>query len=433
MIVELKYGRRGLRVEIPAQVSCRVLRANTAGALADEEASVNASLHHPIGSRPLAEIARSRISHRHGVATASITVSDITRPVPNSLIVPQVLNVLNTAGIADEHIAVIVGTGLHRASTEQEIAEILGADVPRRCRVTSHVARNRSTLAYLGKTSRGTPIWVNREFVEADVRIAVSLIEPHFMAGFSGGRKAVCPGLAGVDTMRVLHGPEILSHPNVREGCLAGNPFHEEATEIARRAGLDFTISVTLNEQRRITGVYSGDPETAHAAGCAAAARNTTAQIPEPVDAVITTSAGYPLDLTFYQSVKAMTAALPILKKGGTLIVASSCDEGIGSPDFTELMLGTPSLKEFRDRLKDPGFFVPDQWQFQMMCRALETAQVLYFSTGIPADILAKLFVTPIASVEEGIARALERHGSGASMAIIPEGPYVMPAVFPSR
>ncbi|HQI75232.1 MAG TPA: lactate racemase domain-containing protein, partial [Candidatus Latescibacteria bacterium] len=162
MIVELKYGRRGLRVEIPAQVSCRVLRANAAAALADEEAVVNASLHHPIDSRPLAEIARSRISHRNGAATASITVSDITRPVPNSLIVPQVLNVLNTAGIADEHIAVIVGTGLHRASTEQEIAEILGADVPRRCRVTSHVARNRSTLAYLGKTSRGTPIWVNR-------------------------------------------------------------------------------------------------------------------------------------------------------------------------------------------------------------------------------------------------------------------------------
>jgi len=432
VIVELKYGRRGLRAEIPAQVACTVLRTEAAAALVDEEAAVNASLYHPIGGRPLAEIAHSRVSRRIGSATASITVSDITRPVPNSLIVPQVLNVLNTAGIADEQIAVIVGTGLHRASTEQEIAEILGADVPRRCRVISHVARDRSTLAYLGETSRGTPIWVNRRFVEADVRIAVSLIEPHFMAGFSGGRKAVCPGLAGVDTVRVLHGPEMLSHPNVREGCLAGNPFHEEATEIARRAGLDFVISVTLNEQRRITGVYSGDPESAHAAGCAAAARNSTVWVPEPVDSVITTSAGYPLDLTFYQSVKAMTAALPILKKGGTLIVVSSCDEGVGSLDFTTLMLGTASVKEFRNRLKDPGFFVPDQWQFQMMCRALETAQVLYFSTGIPAEILAKLFVTPIASVEEGIARALERHGPRTSFAIIPEGPYVMPSVRPS-
>jgi len=432
MIVELKYGRRGLRAEIPVQVSCTVLRAGAVEALACEEAAVNASLHHPIGGRPLGEIARSRVSHRHGTAAAAITVSDITRPVPNSLIVPQVLDVLNKAGIADEKITVIVGTGLHRASTELEITEILGVDVPRRCRVVSHVARDKSTLAYLGETSRGTPIWVNREFVEADVRIAVSLIEPHFMAGFSGGRKAVCPGLAGVDTMRVLHGPEMLSHPNIREGCLAGNPFHEEATEIARRAGLDFTISVTLNEQRNITGVYSGDPEYAHAAGCAAAARSTIVSIPELVDAVITTSAGYPLDLTFYQSVKAMTAALPILKKGGTLIVASSCDEGIGSPDFTELMLGTASVKEFRNRLQDPGFFVPDQWQFQMMCRALETAQVLYYSTGIPADILAKLFVTPIASVEEGIALALERHGSRTSLAIIPEGPYVMPAVLPS-
>ncbi len=390
--------------------------------LPSAEAAVSCALEEPIGSAPLRQIAGGR-------SDAVITISDITRPVPNRLILPPVLRVLNECAIPDERVTILVGTGLHRPNTDDEIREMVGEDLQRRVKIVSHVARDESMLVHLGDTRRGTPIWVDRRWVEADLRIATSLIEPHLMAGFSGGRKAICPGLAGVKTMRVMHGPTLLGDERAREGVLDGNPFHEEATEIARRARVDFIVNVALNERREVTGVFAGDLEAAHVVGSEFVAEHATAFLDGPADIVITTSAGYPLDLTFYQSVKAMTAAMPVVKDGGTMIVASACAEGIGSPEFTRLMKETTSVEHFRARLSNPDFFAIDQWQLQEMCKALDKADVLYYTDGLDADTVRDLLVTPISSVEEGLRRAMERHGPDGRIAVIPEGPYVLPRI----
>ena len=420
MRIALRYGRHGLNVTLPDTPHLAVLRMRQAAVLPDKEAAIRDALERPIASPPLREIAKGR-------RDACITISDITRPVPNALLLVPMLGVLNASGIPDERITILIGTGLHRPNTDDEIREMVGRDLRSRVRIVNHNARDESLLVYLGNTSRGTPIWVNRLFVEADLHLATSLIEPHLMAGFSGGRKAICPGLAGVKTMRVMHGPKLLGHPRACEGELAGNPFHEEATEIARRARVDFAVNVALDESRRVTGVFAGDLVEAHAVGCRFVAECAAALLDEPADIVLTTSAGYPLDLTFYQSVKAMTAAVPVVRQGGTIIVAAACAEGIGSPDFRRLMAETTSVEQFRARLADPEFFVIDQWQLQEMCRALDRADVLYYTDGLSPEVLRTLLVTPIPSVEEGLAMARKRCGPDARIAVIPEGPYVLP------
>ena len=422
MHVHLRYGTHGLPLTLPSEADITVLRMNPAEPVSDPVQAVLHTLKNPIGTSSLADLAEGR-------TTAAVTISDITRPVPNAVILPPILDTLNASGIPDDRITIVIGTGLHRPNTPDEIRSMVGEDIQRRCRIINHMAQDESTLAHIGETSRGTPVWINREFMAADLRIATSLIEPHLMAGYSGGRKAVCPGLAGVKTMRIMHGPEILSHPDSREGVLENNPFHEEATEIARMAGVDFITAVSLNEKRELTGVFSGDLEAAHGVGCRAVERHVSAWVDEPVDIVITTSAGYPLDLTFYQSVKGMTAALPILKRGGTIIMASACAEGIGSPTFTQLMYETTSSEQFCRRLADPDFFVVDQWQLQEMCKALDMCEILYYTDGLDAETLSDLLVTPVESVESGLQRALEKHGPDAKIAVIPDGPYVLPRV----
>ncbi len=422
MRAHLSYGRDGLDVDLPDDANVRLLRTRETPALPDPDAAVRAAVASPIGCPPLSQIARGR-------ATAAITISDITRPVPNATILPPLLDALNDAGIPNDGILIVVGTGLHRPNTPDEIREMVGDDIVKRVEIVNHIARDESTLAHLGETSRGTPVWLNRAFLNAEVHIATSLIEPHLMAGFSGGRKAVCPGLAGVATMRVMHGPDLLAHPRACEGVLEGNPFHEQASEIARMARVDFTVNAALSGAREMVGVFAGDLDLAHADGCHFVASQCIAELPREADIVVTTSAGYPLDLTFYQSVKAMTAALPAVKQGGTIVVASACEEGIGSPDFTQLMRETPSVEAFRRRLADPRRFVIDQWQLQEMCKALDRADIRYVTHGLDEDTVRDLFVTPAPSVEEAVEEALDRHGQDALVAVIPEGPYVMPRV----
>ena len=269
---------------------------------------------------------------------------------------------------------------------------------------------------------------MDRLYLEADLKIATSLIEPHLMAGYSGGRKAICPGLMGVDTVKVLHGPELMGHPGSAEGIIEGNPFHEQALEVAKTVGVDFTLNVAMNEERRITGIFCGDLEMAHAEGVAFVEAEALATVEKPVDVVVTTSAGFPLDLTFYQAVKGMTAVLPILREGGTIVIAASCDEGLGSREFSELLLQTTGLEEFAGKLHSPDFFVVDQWQLQELCKVLAKAKVKLYSRKIARDYGASLpLVEVVSSVEAGIDEALRDSGSKPRVAVVPKGPYVLP------
>ena len=420
MKVTMDYGRDGLDIEVPDHA--HVLQMSDAPALSDLDQKLEEALAHPIGALALRQLARGR-------SDACIVISDMTRLVPNVKILPPMLRILEEEGIAREDITILVGTGLHRPNEGEELVQLVGEEIACSYRIVNHKARERDTLTYLGDTSGGAPIWIDTLYVESDLKIATSLIEPHLMAGYSGGRKAICPGLMGVDTMRVLHGPKLLSHANAAEGIIEGNPFHRQALEVAQRAGVDFTLNVAMNEQREVTGIFAGDLEKAHAEGVSFVQRQNGATLSEPVDMVVTSSAGLPLDLTFYQAVKGLTAALPITKKGGTVLIVARCDEGIGGPEFTDLLLNTTSVETFAQRLEDPDFFVIDQWQLQELCKVMRKANVMMFSEGIQDEERERVLVEMVPSVEGAIARVLDERGADARIAVIPKGPYVLTQV----
>ena len=298
-----------------------------------------------------------------------------------------------------------------------------------RYQVADHDGHDRAAHTYLGTTPRGVPAWIDSRFVAADLKITVGLIEPHFMAGFSGGRKLICPGLAALETIKVWHGPAILEHPNARAGCLDGNPVHEENTRIARMAGCDFIVNVVIDDCRQVISVVAGDMEAAFQEGVACARRLVTDTVAEPVDIVVTSSAGYPLDATFYQSVKGMVAAMPIVKPGGTIILAAALSEGIGSREFQQLYDDHPSLDRFMERIVSGEYFKPDQWQLEEFVRVHRHAAICMVSDGLPAEVLRRMYVDTAPSVEAAVAAALQRHGPEAKIAAIPKGPYVMAEV----
>jgi len=422
MRVKLRYGRTGVEVELPERNVVAVLRMNPTAPLADPVGAVREALRHPIGARPLRELAQ-------GCKSACIVTSDITRPVPNPVILPPILAELEAAGVAREGIAILVGTGIHRANEGAELVEMFGEEIVRSYRVLNHVARDPESHTFIGRTKRGTPIEVDSRYLEADLKIVTGLIEPHLMAGYSGGRKGICPGICSTATMKVMHGPHLLDSPLATYGIIEGNPFHEEATEIAERAGVDFLLNVTLDEQRRITGIFAGDLKEAFASGVAFAEKSVKVAVPREVDVVLTSSAGYPLDTTYYQAIKGIKAALPILRAGGSVVIAAECAEGLGGPEFTELLMTMPDLQTFERKMWEDGFFVLDQWQLQELVISARQAEVLFFSDRQPPRLRERLLVEWVPSPEAGVARALERHGADASIAVVPEGPYVLPAL----
>lgn len=417
---DLDYGRSGLKVTLPDAPLRGVLNLKPAKPHHWPERGVRDALLHPIGCPPLAARAR-------GARSACVVISDITRPVPNRAILSEMLPVLEMGGVPREEITILVATGTHRASTEAELLEMVGPEIVSNYRIVSHDARDPDSHRFLGETARGVPIWVDSRYLDADLRISCALIEPHFMAGFSGGRKSICPGICGMETVKIWHGPHFIGHDLATMGSLEGNPVHEDAMYIAGLAGLHFICDVTLDEQRRVTGIFAGDYEAAWLKGVEMARSVAEAELDLPVEIVVTSAAGYPLDLTFYQAVKGMVGALPILKPGGSIVIASRCEEGIGGHEFTQTLLEETDLDAFVEKTRQPGYFVPDQWEVHELQRAASRAEIMMFSEGIEDDLLERCFVTPVSSVEEGVRRAMEKHGSGAGIAVIPKGPYVIP------
>jgi len=421
MRVRLDYGRTGLEVELPDRNVVKCLGYRPAEPLSNPQAVITERLVRPTGSAPLAELARGRSS-------ACVAICDITRPVPNAVLLPPILQTLEQSGIRRDCILILVATGLHRPNLGDELVEMVGPEIAAQYRIENHHGQNREEHVFLGHSPRGVPVWIDRRYVEAELKITTGLIEPHFMAGFSGGRKLICPGLAHLDTVRVWHGPQFLEHPRATTGCLEGNPVHEENTWIGRRAGCDFIVNVALDEKRRIVEVVAGDMEAAFLEGVEKVRPMVQDTIPEPVDIVVTSSAGYPLDTTFYQSIKGMVAAEPIVKPGGTVILAASLSEGIGSPEFQRLFQEHATLDAFLERILDAqgDYFVMDQWQLEEMAKVRRKARIKVVSDGLPPEVLQRLFVEPAPSVESAVAECLAEYGPNATIAVIPKGPYVI-------
>jgi nickel-dependent lactate racemase len=422
MRIKLDYGRTGLDVDLPEDRLVGPLAIRPAPPLLDPEAAIVHALRHPIGSRPLAEIARG---HR----TACILVCDITRPVPNRLILPPLLRTLEEQGLQRQDILILIATGLHRPNEGAELEELVGPEIAAGYRIENHHGKVQEEHAFLGVTPNGVPVHLDVRYVRADLKITTGLIEPHLMAGYSGGRKVICPGIAGLETVKVWHGPRFLEHPKADCGIVEGNPVHEENTRIALMAGCDFIVNVCLDGQRRITWVGAGDMIQAWQEGVRFVEKVVRVPVAEPLDVVVTSCAGYPLDTTWYQAVKGLTGALPIVKQGGTIVLAASLSEGLGSPEFRRVMADNPDLKTFKKRLLGADYFLMDQWQLEEFVKVVDRCRVKVVSDGLTAETLRACHVEPAATVEQAVADCLSEYGPRARVAVIPKGPYVLPYV----
>jgi nickel-dependent lactate racemase len=422
MRIKMDYGKTGLMVDLPNDKVIGPLEIKNATPLANQSQAISDALSHPIGSKPLAEIAK-------GKKTACILICDITRPVPNKVILPQILKTIEDAGVPRSGITILIATGLHRPNEGEELVELVGEDIANNYRVENHHGKETSEHDYLGITPKGVPVYIDSRYIRADLKITTGLIEPHLMAGYSGGRKVICPGIAGIETVKVWHGPKFLEHPNADCGIVEGNPVHEENTYIALMSGCDFIVNVCVDGNRQITWAGAGDMIKAWEAGVSFVRQVVRVAIKEPVDIVLTSCAGYPLDITWYQAVKGLIGALPILKKGGTIILVASLTEGLGSPEFQQVLSENPDLKAFKKRILETDYFVMDQWQLEEFAKVIAKCKVKVFSKGLEHSVLSKCHVTPIDSVEQAIADSLQEYGPSARIAVIPKGPYVLACV----
>ena len=421
MNVDLAFGKAGLAVTLPSGFEYRFLEAKSAAPLPDENGALEAAIANPIGTPPLFEMAR-------GKKTAAISVCDITRPAPNQRTLPVILKTLHAAGIPVEGITICIATGLHRIATPAELNEILGADIAARYRIFNHDAKILSDHRYLGLNSSGIPVHIAEAFISADLRITLGFIEPHLMLGYSGGRKLIAPGLAAQETIKVIHSPRFMRDIRSIEGSIHDNPLHKELQEIARMAGHSFMLDVALTRKREIAQVFAGHPEQAHAAGVDFVSKVMLEKIDSPVDAVVTTCAGYPLDLTLYQAVKGVTAASHIVRPGGKILICAECTEGPGAPEFREMVQRFSTPQAFLDAVKDAPVTV-DQWQLEKLALVLADKQVVFLTPGVPAEYHAKMWGPVFNEFNPAMTELTRGLAPGSEIAVIPEGPYVLARV----
>ncbi len=407
--------------ELPDKNLIGVLGIKSAPPIENISSAVTSALLDPIGAKPL----RAQAA---GKRSACIVICDITRPVPNKSLLPPVLRILEESGITGDAITILIATGTHRPNLGAELDQLVGADIAAKYTVVNHRCKSDDEQICLGVSPAGVPVYLDKAYCNAELRITVGLIEPHFMAGYSGGRKLIMPGIAGFETIQNWHCPKFLESPLSAAGIVEDNPVHLESLAIAKMCRPDLILDVTLDESNRITGIFAGDLEKAWTEGVAFAAAHVKAEITQMADIVVTTCAGSPLDATFYQAVKGMVGAMPAVKRGGTIIIAAECAEGLGSADFADVLLNTEDLDAFVRHISQPGVFVPEEWEVEELARAVKHANITCVTTGIVPEILARCFVTHAANVEEAVANsALKRHGQTATILAIPRGPYVIP------
>lgn len=415
--VRLEYGARGLDVDIPAR-NVTVVEPRFVKGVGDEAAGFRDAVRRPVGTRPLKELvgAKDRVA---------VVIPDITRPLPTDRILPWLLEEL--AHVPPERFTIVNGTGSHRANTPEELARMVGPEVLSKVRVVNHSAHDPATLAPAGTARDGRKVLMNRAYVEADRRIVLGFIEPHFMAGFSGGYKGVFPAVADVDSIMHYHRAAVIADPRSTWGVLDGNPTQAQIREYGSLLPLDFCVNVTLNRKREITGFFCGHPIRAHEEGCAFAKATAMVACKEPFPVVVTTNGGYPLDQNLYQAVKGMSAAAQIVSEGGFIMAASRCNDGFPAHgNFRKLLFEHASAKAILDTVLAPGFSMFDQWEAQMLAMILLKARTGLYSE-IPPGEVRRAHLEPVSDIRERLAAELRRAGADAPVAVLPEGPMTIP------
>jgi nickel-dependent lactate racemase len=418
MLVRLDYGVDGLEVDLP-QERVTIIEPVFRPAVADPPAALTAAIRSPLGRPPLRELVRRG-------QTVAISVCDITRAQPRQEMLAAVL--AEMPDVAAEDITILIATGTHRTNTPSELELMLGTDIVRRYRVINHDSRDASSLMFVAKTATGVPVHMNRAWMNADIRITTGFVEPHFFAGFSGGPKMVAPGLAGLETVLVLHDAERIAHPNATWGITEGNPIHDDVREIAGMIGVDFSIDVTLNREQKITAVFAGDLFLEHRAACEAAMRDAMRAVDSPFDVVLTTNSGFPLDQNLYQAVKGMSAAAKVVKPGGTIVCAAECRDGLPSHgSYGEVLASQPSPARLLAMIQAPGYSRPDQWQVQIQAQVQLKASVMVKTGGLTPDAVRAAHFQPVDDVAAAVSGAMSRAGAEATLCVLPHGPQTIP------
>jgi nickel-dependent lactate racemase len=422
MDIQLLYGKKELSVNLPEHINVQVINKHPMPVLSDSDRAVREAFENPIQSPSLSSLAR-------GKKSACILVCDITRPVPNGLILPPLVNTLLAEGIDREDILILVATGLHRPNEGEELRELIGSDeIFNTIPIENHFARDREAHVDLGFTSQGIPVGIDRRFIDADLRLVTGLVEPHFMAGYSGGRKVVAPGVAYQDTILKFHTTHILEHQSSENCILEGNPLHQAQLEIIRTIGDIYAVNVVIDEKRRLGLVTFGAIEPSHLEAVDFLKNYAEIDISRKFKTVVTSAGGYPLDKTYYQTVKGMVGPMSILETGGTIIIASACSEGMGSPEFisAQKMLCTHGSDKFMEILNSRSKALIDEWQTEMLLKPLRHGSVKLYTTNLTEEQLGQTYVEYAPSLEEAIIASVSMQGDN-DIAVIPEGPYVIP------
>ena len=427
MRVHLNYGRGQRAVDLPDELDVTVIAKQSMPLLADPAAAMEQALAQPVGCPALAEEAARAES-------ACILICDFTRPVPNGVILPPLIRTLLDAGMAPERITVLVATGLHRPNEGEELAGLVGDPwVLETVNVANHFAREDADHVLIDTTERGTVVRLDRRFIEADLRIATGLVEPHFMAGWSGGRKVIAPGVAHAETITTFHSARFMEHPNCTNCVLEGNPLHEEQLAIMAMIGGARAVNSVIDDERRIAFLNYGEVVASHAEAVAFAEQYCTVPVAERFSTVLTSSAGYPLDATYYQTVKGMVGPLEILAPGGDLIVASACSEGLGSAHYADAQrrLVENGPDRFLDEISAKTHAAIDEWQTEMQLRPMRAGTVHLFTEGLAPEDRVLTGVRMTESIVDSVTESAARHDD-PRIAVIPEGPYVVPVHRPS-
>jgi len=420
--LRLDYGTDGLEAELPDE-GVTIIEPAHRPAMVDPQAALRLAIQTPIESAPLSHLVRAG-------QRVAISVCDVTRAQPRQTMLRAIFDELPQ--VRPDDVTILIATGTHRGNTPAELERMLGREILERYRVVNHDSRDRSSLEYVGRTSTGVEVHLNREFLAADVRITTGFVEPHFFAGFSGGPKMVAPGLAGLETVMTLHDARRIGDPQATWGITEGNPIHDDVRAIARMVGVHFAVDVTLNREHQITGVFAGDLLGEHRAACVAAKATAMSAVPAPFDVVLTSNAGYPLDQNLYQAVKGMSAALQIVKPGGTIVCAAECRDGLpnhGSYGAVLASASTPAA--LLAMINAPGYSMPDQWQVQIQAQILSRADVQMKVSGLTPDELRAAHFTPIDDVSQAVRDALHAAGPAATLCVLPQGPQTIPYVAP--
>ncbi len=415
MRVDLAYGRNGTSVEVPD--SAEVVVPVDLPALEDEAAAITAALRRPLAGPPLGDLARA--------GRVAVVFPDLTRPMPNRTVLPPLLAELARCGVPDEHVTLLCATGTHRQATAAEMSELVGPDIVARYTIIDHDSGGLGHVP-VGEVD-GTPVLLQRQYVEADARIITGFVEPHFFAGFSGGPKAVCPGLAATETILEAHHPRRISDARATFVTRDGNPVHDFVRAATALAPPHLSLDVAINRARRVTAVFAGPLPEAHDAACANVASSAVREVDAPFDLVVTTNGGHPLDRNLYQAVKGMAAAERIVRDGGIIVIAAACGDGLPAGGaFARLLADASSPADLAEASGEPEL---DRWQAQVLGRVLARAEVHLHAEGLDAGAIAAAQLVPAADLDGAVAAALARLGPRARVAVIPEGPLTVATV----